>query len=245
MDPCTLNMNLYLIPHVMATLTFLAINACFVLAASNGHIPWCFPYIEGCVSISKASRNLPEIQIYRFAMIASAILMVSYWTLCGNWIKQLYRELVSPGGQLTGNKRRRTFVTIGIISSICLAINALLIGNENEFLKELRQICVTTFFFGAILAQCIFALELKRLVVQNNLFQLNKMSNFKISLCIIQVLLAILAIVIAPYLNQKPYFENIAEWNIVLLMVAFFVSTGICWKQTHFQKLATNIPTAS
>ena len=237
-------MNLYLIPHVMATLTFLAINTCFVMAASNGHIPWCFPYLEGCVSISKASRNLPEIQIYRFAIMASAVLMVSYWTLCGHWIKQLHQEFVSPGSQLSGNKRRRMFVAIGIIASICLAINAVLIGNHDELLKDLRQISVTTFFFGAILAQCIFALELKRIVMQNNLYQLNKMSNFKITLCITQVLLAILAICIAPFFSQKSYIENIAEWNIVLLMVAFFVSTGICWKQTHFQKMVTNIPTA-
>ena len=237
-------MNLYLIPHVMAILTFLAINTCFIMAASNGHIPWCFPYIEGCVSISKASRNVPELQIYRFAIMLSAILMVSYWTLCGNWIKQLYQELVSPGGQATGNKRRRIFVTVGIVASICLAVNAALIGNQDEFYKELRQVCVTTFFFGAILAQCIFAFEIKRFVIQNNLYQLNKMSNFKITLCIMQVLLAILAIGIAPFVSQKPYIENIAEWNIVLLMVAFFVSTGICWKQTHFQKTATNIPSA-
>ena len=233
-------MNLYLIPHLMATLTFVAINVCFVMAASSGHIPWCFPYLEGCVSISKASRHAPEVQIYSIAIMTSAVLMVGYWVLCGSWLRQLYNDFDPTGSQSQRKSRRWVFVYVGIIASVGLAVNAALIGDSEGVFNDIRREGVRVFFIGSVLAQCMFALKLNKLVKQNNLHQLNKMNNLKIALCAGQLMFAILFAFIAPFFNHSKNIENIAEWNIVLLMLIFFVSTGISWKQTRFQTITAN-----
>ena len=225
----------------MATLIFVAINVCFVMAASSGHIPWCCPYLEGCVSISKASRHVPEVQIYRIMIMSSAVLMIGYWALCGSWLRQLYNDYGPTGSQSPREPRRWVFVYVGIIAAVCLAINAGLIGDSEGIYKNIRRECVRVFFIGTVLAQCMFALKLNKLVKQNNLYQLNKMNNIKIALCAGQLMLAILFAFIAPFFNHSKNIENIAEWNIVLLMLIFFVSTGISWKKTQFRRMIPNM----
>ena len=142
-------MKLYLIPHLMATLIFVAINVCFVMAASYGHIPWCFPYLEGCASISKASRHIPEAQIYRIAIMISAAMMAGYWVLCGSWLRQLYNDFGQTGSQSLREPSQWVFVYVGIIASVGLAVNALLIEDSVDAFKIIRRVFVGIFFIGA------------------------------------------------------------------------------------------------
>jgi hypothetical protein len=133
-----------------------------------------------------------------------------------------------------------TTTSARIIASVGLAVNALLIEDSVDAFKIIRRVFVGIFFIGAVLAQCMFALELKKLVKQNNLHHLRNISNFKIALCAGQLMLAIFSLVISPFLSIKTNIENIGEWDIVLLMLIFFVCTGISWKQTKFRRVATN-----
>ena len=211
------------------------------MAASSRHIPWCCPYLERCVSISKASRLVPEVQIYRIIIMSTAVLMIGYWALCGSWLRQLYNDYGPTGSQSPREPRRWVFVYVGIIAAVCLAVNAALFADSEGVFKIIRRVCVSVFFIGTVLAQSMFALKLNKLVKQKNLHHISKISNLKIALCIGQLMLAILIVGIAPFLSQKSNIENIVEWNIVLLMLIFFVSTGISWEKTQFRRMTTNM----
>ena len=93
-------MSLNFLPLLTALLPALAINFCYLLAASQGHVPWCIPYLEGCTSISATGRQAPESYLFRALIIPTAVLLVFYWRLshilviCKNGLL-----IVSPCGE--------------------------------------------------------------------------------------------------------------------------------------------------
>ena len=82
-------MRLHFIPLVCVVLPAVGVHLCYLLAAQLGHVPWCFPYIEGCVSISAAGRQSPESTIFRATVIPTAVLMMVYWKLNHEWLETL------------------------------------------------------------------------------------------------------------------------------------------------------------
>ena len=207
------------------------------MAASYDHIPWCFPYIEGCVSISKASRAVPEVHIYRFAITASAVMMVMYWVLCGQWLRLLQQQCTNTGEQAKPLPKYMVFVYVGVIASICLAINAALMGDSEGILRNVRRESVRVFFIGTVLAQCLFGYALFKFVKQNKLTGLTKLSKYKAIICLCQLTFALGFASLEPLIEDKEKMinmVNMVEWNIVLLIIAFFILTGICWNKTRF-----------
>ena len=82
-------MKLKAIPLATALLPGGAVHVCYLLAAHQGHISWCFPYFPDCVSISATGRHSPESVVFRAAIIPTAVLMMIYWSLNLEWLKAL------------------------------------------------------------------------------------------------------------------------------------------------------------
>ena len=55
-------MKLKVIPLATALLPAVAVHVCYLLAANQGHVSWCFPYFPDCVSISATRRHSPVTQ---------------------------------------------------------------------------------------------------------------------------------------------------------------------------------------
>ena len=82
-------MRLGWVPHAVSPVPLVAIHSCYLLAAQNGHVPWCLPYIDSCTSISATGRHRPESLVFRAAIMPSAALMLVYWTLVERWLRTL------------------------------------------------------------------------------------------------------------------------------------------------------------
>lgn len=217
-------MNLYPIPVALALSFFVGINVCFVIAASLGQIGWCFPYLEGCVSISKAAREVPAQQIYRFCILIGACLMIVYWLLCGRWLSQLKGS--GAGGQ--------AFVIIGVVAAVLLVFNVALFGDSEGVLKTVRRICVAGFFSLYLVAQLMFTSALSKTVKQMTSPGLARVARAKTFICTAQLALAVL-VVMAPLFESRGSINNIVEWDFLLLMLIFSVVTAVAWKQTAFR----------
>jgi hypothetical protein len=195
-----------------------------VVSAGLGQIPWCFAYLEGCVSISKASREIPSQQIYRILIMTGACLMMLYWFLCGSWLKQL------NGGESRG----QLFVFIGLVSAVLLVINVALFADSEGVLKTVRRSCVAGFFILHMIAQLMFTAQLAKTVKQMSWPGLAQVVRTKFFICSAQLAFAVL-VVIAPLFENRRFINNVVEWDFLLLMLCFYVVTASAWKQTAFR----------
>ena len=82
-------MKLNFIPVITAVVPAVAVHVCYLLAAQSGHVPWCFPYIDSCTSISAVGRKSPESHLFRATIIPTAVFMMIYWRLNYEWFKTL------------------------------------------------------------------------------------------------------------------------------------------------------------
>ena len=217
-------MNLSPVPVTLAVTIFVCINVTFVVSAGLGQIPWCFAYLEGCVSISKASREIPAQQIYRIFIMIGACLMILYWFLCGSWLKQLK----------DGDSRGQLFAIIGVVSAVLLVVNVALFGDSEGVLKTVRRSCVAGFFILHTVAQLMFTAQLSKTVKQTSWPGLAQVVRAKFFICSAQLAFAVL-VVIAPLFEDRRFINNVVEWDFLLLMLCFYVATARAWKQTAFR----------
>ncbi len=108
-------MNLNFIPVITAMVPAVAVHVCYLLAAQSGHVPWCFPYIDSCTSISAVGRKSPESHLFRATIIPTAVFMMMYWRLNYEWFKTLNTRTPI---------RNRSMLYCGIIASIGVILYA-------------------------------------------------------------------------------------------------------------------------
>ena len=110
----------------------LAINLCLYISQNPeflentifavdqiGRSAFSIPYLDGSLSISRASRTFPQYLIFKPAMIITAILLYFYWNNNNKLVNNLY----------SSNKNFK-FKTFGILSAIFLAIHSVFLWNN-------------------------------------------------------------------------------------------------------------------
>ena len=111
----------------------LAINLCLFISINYdllentifvvdqvGRTAFTIPYIDGSLSISRASRSFPAYLIFKPGMILTAFLLYLYWKKNNYLINHFNKTL----------DKNYKFKTFGILSAIFLVIHSLLLGVE-------------------------------------------------------------------------------------------------------------------
>jgi len=127
---------LWPLPLLIALLFLVAAHAAYLLSIQAGHVPACVPYLEGCVSISRAARHGLGNHLFRLLVIPCAVLHALVWLLAHRWLR---------GG--------RWMVVLGVVSAIALAVYATFLGTEGEAYRFLRRYGVVVYFGFGYLAQ--------------------------------------------------------------------------------------------
>ena len=119
-----------------------------------GRSGFSIPYIDGSLSISRASRTYPQYLIFKPSMILTAILLFYYWRSNNDLVKNLY----------TTNKNFK-FKIFGILSAIFLIIHSILLGVkfDIQIYKLLRRVILLAFIIFEIVAQSILVYHFYRL----------------------------------------------------------------------------------
>lgn len=106
----------------------------------------CFPFTDGCVSISRAVRSGPGLHLFRAVMLPVAVLMFVTWASLGAWL----------AAQGLGNaRRRRWLVGLGAVGAVFLVVYATWLGTDGEWYGWLRRYGVTVYFGATALAQLL------------------------------------------------------------------------------------------
>ena len=216
-------------------LPLIAINLCLLISQNPlildntifkvdmiGRSAFTIPYIDGSLSISRASRTYPQYLIFKPAMIITAILLYYYWI----------------NNNLLINKYRSTnisykFKTFGILSAFFLVIHSIFLGIkfDIQLYKLFRRVILLLFIIFEIIAQGILVYHLIKLKSQLHYLINNKILILKITLVTILATVAILSL---PLLVSKgnTHFKHALEWNYFIGVILFYLFSRFFWKRT-------------
>ena len=165
-------------------LPLLAINLCLVISQNPGFLndtifqvdpigqsAFSIPYIDGSLSISRASRTFPQYLIFKPSMILTAVFLYYYWKNNNQLINTLnFTEI------------NYKFKTFGILSAVFLVIDSILLGVkfDIQIYKLFRRVVLLAFIIFEIIAQGILVFHFYKLKSKLQNFTNNKILILKI-----------------------------------------------------------------
>ena len=187
-----------------------------------GRSGFSIPYLDGSLSISRASRTFPQYLIFKPAMFLTALLLFFYWK--NNNI------LVN---NLNSSNLNYKFKTFGILSAVFLVIHSILLGVkfDIQIYKLFRRVVLLLFIIFEIIAQGILVYHFYKLKLK-----LEKLVNKKVLILkiILVTILALVGVLSLPILIAKgnTHFKHALEWNYFVGVVLFYLFSRFFWKRT-------------
>ena len=187
-----------------------------------GRSGFSIPYIDGSLSISRASRTFPQFLIFKPVMFLTAIFLFIYW--------KNNNQLVNKLNSTNLNYRFKTF---GILSAVFLVIHSLLLGVkfDIQIYKLFRRVVLLLFIIFEIIAQGILVYHFYKIKLKLKKLINKKVLIMKIILVIVLTLVGILSL---PLLLDKgnTHFKHALEWNYFVGVISFYFLSRFFWKRT-------------
>ena len=215
-------------------LPLIAINLCLLISQNPlildntifkvdmiGRSAFTIPYLDGSLSISRASRTYPQYLIFKPAMIVTAILLYYYW-INNNLLINKYRS----------TNINYKFKTFGILSAFFLVIHSIFLGIkfDIQLYKLFRRVILLLFIIFEIIAQGILVYHLIKLKSQLLNLINNKILILKITLVTILATVAILSL---PLLISKGNTHFKHAFNLIDVVSAIKCSLKYYGKLPH------------
>ena len=212
-----------------------AINLCLFISQNPGFLEntifvvdqigrsnFSIPYLDGSLSISRASRTYPQYLIFKPSMIITAILLYYYWKNNNELVNKLYSSNLNY-----------KFKTFGILSAVFLAIHSIFLGIkfDIQIYKLFRRVVLLLFIIFELIAQGYLVYHFYKLKMKLEKYINKKILMLKIILVSILVLVAFLSV---PTLVTKgnTHFKHALEWNYFVGVVLFYLFTKFFWRRT-------------
>ena len=214
---------------------FIAINLCLIISQNYlffentffsvdmiGRSRFSIPYLDGSLSISRASRTFPQYLIFKPAMILTAVLLYYYWDNTNRLLNKYKSTNI--------NYRFKTF---GVLSAIFLAVHSILLGVKFDFqiYKLLRRVILLLFIIFEIIAQGILVYHFYK--IKNKLVQFINKKVLILKIILVSILTTV-AILSLPILLNKDniHFKHALEWNYFVGVILFYLFSRFFWKRT-------------
>ena len=213
----------------------LAINFCLLISQNYellentifsvdhiGRSNFSIPYLDGSLSISRASRTFPQYLIFKPSMIFTSVLLYFYWKSNNQLINKFYETNINYN-----------FKTLGILSAVFLAIHSVFLGIkfDIQIYKLFRRLVLVLFIIFEIIAQGYLVFHFYKLKTKIDKFINRKILFFKL---ILVSILAAVAILSLPILVTKgnTHFKHALEWNYFVGVVLFYLLSRMFWRRT-------------
>ena len=217
-------------------LPLIAINLCLFISVNPsllegtiftvdqiGRSGFSIPYLDGSLSISRASRTFPQYLIFKPSMIITGILLFYYWNNNNNLICKIRN---------TENFRYK-FRIFGILSAIFLIIHSIFLGIkfDIQLYKLFRRVVLLLFIIFELIAQGMLVYYLFNLKSKISEITNKKILVVKIMLVSVLVIVAFASL---PILVTKgnTHFKHALEWNYFVGVITFYLLTFFFWRRT-------------
>ena len=194
----------------------------FLSVDQLGRSAFSIPYLDGSLSISRASRTFPQYLIFKPAMIITSITLYYYW--------KNNNDLVNKFKSTSINYKFKTF---GILSAVFLTIHSIFLGIkfDIQIYKLMRRVVLLLFIIFELIAQGILVYHFFKIREKISQFIYK---NVLILKALLVSILAIIAVLSLPILLDKgnTHFKHALEWNYFVGVILFYLFTRFLLKRT-------------
>jgi hypothetical protein len=146
---------LWPLPLVAGVLPLVASLVAWAVSTQAGAVPACNPFIDGCVSISRAARQDASIAWFRALLLPAATLQALVWLLQAQALHALGDDAL--------RRSARVLAVVGVIAGVALVTYGSFLGGDGAVYRFLRRYGTVAAFGGTCLAMLLVARALQRL----------------------------------------------------------------------------------
>lgn len=198
---------------LLAVLPTIAIHLNYLIAASEGSVPWCVPYWQSCTSISATGRSGLAFYFFKATMLPIAVLYWLYW-------RAAQHRLAGQG--YGGN----AIVTLGGIAVVALVAYVLALGAVGDSFQLTRRIGIIFFFTFTYLCQLLILWQLNRLAIAD------PGRNLQLGLLLLILAIGLITVILDMVMADYGAIEDAFEWVIALLLHGNFLLAAWGWRAT-------------
>ncbi len=217
------------LPLLAGLLPALASLLALLLSMRLELIPACNPFLEGCVSISRAARHELPNHLFRALVLPAAALQALTWLLAARWLAGL------------GASRRSTaaLCVLGLMAGAALALYCAFLGTEGPVYRGLRRYGTVVYFGFTCLNMVLAGGAIARAVAAGRLAVPRGLDHALVALAGALVLLGLgntlLSAMFAEPLRDQVH--NVTEWWAGLIFVLVFLVLAAVWRRCRLRLL--------
>jgi len=197
------------------------------LSISLGLAPPCNPFLDGCVSISRAARHDLPNHLFRALVLPAAVLQGITWLLCAAWLRALHSE---------AHRLLRVLPWLGVLACVFLVLYGTFLGTDGQAYRWMRRYGVIFYFGFTFICMLIASGALWRLARSGALALPARLERALVALCAATLAVGLAQVLVPPLLDSadlKYRLENALEWYAALAFTLFFVALAWIWKQAR------------
>ena len=219
--------SLWPLPLIGGLLPAIAAVAALWLSFALDLIPPCNPFLDGCVSISRAARHDLPNHVFRALVLPAAVLQALTWMLCAAWLKGL---------QADPRRMLRVLPWLGVLAGVFLVLYGTFLGTEGQAYRWMRRYGVIFYFGFTYLCMLIASGALWRLSRSGIAVLPAQLGRWLMALCAITLLIGLVQVFAPPLLGSadlKNRLENVLEWYAALAFTLFFLALAWAWRHAR------------
>lgn len=217
--------SLWPLPLFGGLLPAIAAVAALCLSFALDLIPPCNPFLDGCVSISRAARHDLPNHVFRALVLPAAVLQALTWMLCASWLKRAGAD---------ARATLRVLPWLGMLAGLFLVLYGTFLGTEGQAYRWMRRYGVIFYFGFTYLCMLIASGALWRLAHAGAVTLPGRLDRWLVALCAITLATGLAQVLVPPLLaseDLKNRLENILEWYAALSFTLFFLALAWLWRR--------------
>ena len=218
-----------MLPLLAGLLPAVATMVAYWISVRNGLIPSCNPFLDGCVSISRAARHDLPNHLFRALVLPAATLQGLTWILCAQWLKSL---------DAAAGKYSFALAWIGAFAGMFLVLYGAFLGTEGETYQWLRRYGINFYFGFTYLCMLLASAKVFRLARAGWLRPTMYLDRVFGVLCLLLLVLGFTNLFAKSLLSDAQLvdrIENVLEWFAASAFTLFFACLAWLWKRTRFR----------
>ena len=224
----SLSLWIFLIPLITVNVClFISVNSnifenTFFAVDQIGMSGFTIPYLDGSLSISRASRTFPQYLIFKPGMTITAVLLCFYW----------YKNNILINHFKNTKSKKNNFMVFGVLSAFFLFTHSILLGLETDIkiFKFIRRVILLGFIVFEIIAQSLLVADFYRLKKKIKNYFKSNILRLKILLVSVLIFVAVISIPLL-IIGGNVHFKHGLEWNYFIGVILFYLLTSFFWKK--------------